>query len=152
MVKYVSCSDGCALEFDSRAANFYPHCDQAPPRCLVFIRTPLIYRDQARRPKTSIFICFSSGISPKLAKFYPHREEASGRIFRGPVHPTQFLAFDRQHLFDRDETFDGPYAGSALAIWVWIHQPHVETSKNIYIIFSPFPHISLSSTSQCLRL
>ena len=30
--------------------------------------------------------------------------------------PTQFLAFDRQHLFDRDETFDGPCAVSALAI------------------------------------
>ena len=30
--------------------------------------------------------------------------------------PTQFLAFDRQHSFDRDETFDGPCAGSASAI------------------------------------
>ena len=32
------------------------------------------------------------------------------------ISPTQFLAFDRQHLFDMDETFDGPCAVSALAI------------------------------------
>ena len=92
----MSCSDGRALEFDSRVGQLFIRTVIRPlPRCLVFIRTPLIYRDQARRPKTSIFIRFSSGISPKLAKFYPHREEASGRIFGGP---TASLCMKLAHL------------------------------------------------------
>ena len=51
--------------------HFYPH------HCYLW--------DQAIRPKTSIFIRFSSGIWTQTANFYPHREEAFGRIFGGPV-------------------------------------------------------------------